>query len=250
MRQITALNSRQPLYARIFRVLIALLSLVPQGGCKMSAQGRNVDGVRDFQAGQYHSAIQRFQRSLTLDPNNADAYYNLAATYYALGKQNNDSALLQQAEGLYHQCLDLNPDHVACYRGLASLLVDTGRQESAFTLVKRWAERSYYSAEPRIELARLYEEFNDSESAAQHLTDALQIDATNARAWTAMGQLREKRGELAQALANYQQAQRLNTNQQTLSARIAALQQNLNARNAPQSPPTQMVNAPSPFPQR
>ncbi len=224
--------------------------MLPHGGCKMSAQGRNVDGVRDFQAGQYHSAIQRFQRSLTIDPNNADAYYNLAATYYALGKLNNDTALMQQAEGLYHQCLDLNPDHVACYRGLASLLVDTGRQESAFTLVKRWAERSYYSAEPRIELARLYDEFQDYDTATQHLTDALQIDATNVRAWTAMGQLREKQGQLAQALANYQQAQRLNQHQPGLSTRIASLQQNLHARNTPVAPPTQMVNAPAPFPQR
>jgi Tfp pilus assembly protein PilF len=234
----------------LLRMVVGLTAVLPHGGCKMSAQGRNVDGVRDFQAGQYHGAIQQFQRSLTLDPNNADAYYNLAATYYALGKQNNDPALLQQAEGLYHQCLDLNPDHVSCYRGLASLLVDSGRQESAFTLVKRWAERSYYSAEPRIELARLYEEFNDNESATQHLTDALQIDAANVRAWTAMGQLREKRGELAQALANYQQAQGLNPHQPALTARIAALQQNLSARNLPAAPAAQMVNAPSPFPQR
>ncbi len=216
----------------------------------MSAQGRNVDGVRDYQTGQYHGAIQHFQQALTRDPNNADAYYNLAATYYALGKMNNDQALLQQAEGLYHQCLDLNPDHTSCYRGLASLLVDTDRQESAFTLVKRWAERSYYSAEPRIELARLYDEFNDQETAIQHLTDALQIDATNARAWTAMGQLREKRGELAQALSNYQQAQNLNQHQQGLVPRIASLQQNLNARTMPFGAPTQMVNTPPLFPSR
>ena len=124
-------------------VVLAGLAIITGAGCGMSAQGRNVDGVRNYELGRYHNAIQHFQRALASDPNNADSYYNLAATYTTLAKQNGDRALMQQAEGLYHQCLDLNPDHVSCYRGLASLLIDTDRQESAFTLMRRWAQRSY-----------------------------------------------------------------------------------------------------------
>ena len=65
-------------------------------------------------------------------------------------------------------------------------------------------------ASARIELARLYEEFGDKDSAIQHLSDALHVNATDHRAWAALGRLRESRGELAQALSNYQQAYNLN----------------------------------------
>ncbi|MCA9265244.1 MAG: tetratricopeptide repeat protein [Planctomycetales bacterium] len=196
-------------------------------GCAASAHNHNAAGVRNLQLGRYHDAIQSFQQALVSDPNNPDAYYNLAATYYDMGKRNQDTNLLAQAEGLYHQCLDLDANHVDCYRGLAALLVDTNRSESAFTLLKGWANRSPQLAESRIELARLYEEFGDQDSAIRHLTDALNLDASNSRAWTAMGRLREKRGELAQALSNYQQAYNLNQFQPGIADRIASLQQTI-----------------------
>ena len=211
----------------------------------MSAQGRNVDGVREYQAGHYQQAIQHFQTALANDPQNADAYYNLARTYYSMAKVNGDRTLMQQAEGLYHQCLDLQPDHTDCYRCLAILLIDTDREESAFALMKGWAQRSYYTPEPRIELARLHEEFGDKDAAIQHLTDALNINANNPRAWSALGRLREQRGELSQALANYQQAYSLNQYQQGLGTRIAAVSQRIAASNAFPGTGTQMVNTPN-----
>jgi tetratricopeptide (TPR) repeat protein len=230
-------------------MVLAGLAIITSAGCGMSAQGRNVDGVREHHLGRYQNAIQHFQRALSRDPNNADSYYNLAATYATLAKQNGDRALMQQAEGLYHQCLDLNPDHVSCYRGLASLLIETDRQESAFTLMRRWAQRSYGSAEPRIELARLHEEFGDKDTAIQHLTDALQVDANSARAWAALGRLRESQGEFAQALANYQQAYNLNQFQPGIGTRIAALQRGV-VSGSPAGKATQMVNTPAELPQR
>src|SRR5262245_48355277 len=77
-------------------------------GCRMVAQGRNVDGVRYFQQGQYPVAIQRFDAALTIDPNNPDSYYNKAAVYHRMGLTNRDQNTLTQAESLYNQCLNLN----------------------------------------------------------------------------------------------------------------------------------------------
>ena len=98
------------------------------------------------------------------------------------GEAAGDQRTLEQAEGLYHQCLDRDPDHVDCYRGLAALLVQTRRSQSAFDLLERWALRDPQLADPRIELARLYEESGDKQSAARHLTDALDVDAQSGRA--------------------------------------------------------------------
>jgi Flp pilus assembly protein TadD len=222
---------------------IASLLLMSQVGCSMSARGRNLDGARHFQSGRFNEAIQSFQRALVSNPNDANAYYNLASTYHVIGKQNTDSNWLRQSEGLYHQCLDLSPNHVDCHRGLAALLVDTNRPESAFTLMKRWSARNPQLADPKIELARLYEEFGDKDSAERELTSALYVEANNTRAWTALGQLRESQGQLAQALTNYQQAYNLNNRQPGVAQRIASLQQSINLASRT-GQPTQMGSVP------
>ena len=189
--------------------------------------GRNIEGLRSYQGGNYQRAIQSFQQSLAANPNDPNAYYNLAATYYAMGKQQGDSNLLNQAEGLYHQCLDRALDHRDCYRGLTGLLVDTNRANDAFTLLRRWGERSPQTTDPRVELARLYEEFGDRDSARQQLTDAIQINERDPRAWVALASLREQDGQLNQALADYQQSLQLNPGQQQVAARVANLQQKI-----------------------
>ena len=199
--------------------------LLLASGCQLSATAQNAGGVRQFLQGQHQAALDKFQRAIAANPDNADAYYNMAATLHDWGRRSQSEDLLQQAEGLYHQCLDLNPEHVDCYRGLSVLLVDTNRKDSAFTLLERWASRSPQSPEPRVELARLYEEFGDSVVARQYLTQALDVDSTSARAWAALGQLREREGRLAQALTNYQHAYNLNRYQPGVAQRIAALQQ-------------------------
>ena len=214
-------------------------------GCRVSAVGNNVDGVRQFQYGNHTGAIEQFQRALANDPNSADAYYNLGAVYHNLGRRSSDQSLMQQAEGLYHQCLDRDPDHVDCYRGLAVLLVQTNRSKSAFTLVERWAMRGGDRAEPKIELARLYEEFGDPDKASQQLRDAIEVEPQNSRAWVALANLREKKGEYAQALANYRQAYDLNENLPGVATRIARLQRELSVDSVPLSQGgTRVVNTP------
>ena len=205
-------------------------------GCHMSATAHNVDGVRQYQLGQYQGAVEKFRRAISANPGNADAYYNMAATLHDWGRRGQSDDLLKQSEGFYHQCLDHNLDHVECYRALAVLLVDTGRRDSAFTLLERWAARSPHLSDPRIELARLYEELGDSNAARQYLTQALDVDSTSARAWAALGRLRENEGRLAQALTNYQHAYNLNRYQPGVARQITSLQQRVaRAQSAPLS---------------
>src|SRR4029079_687918 len=76
---------------------LALLAIVAlSAGCRMVAQGRNVDGVRYFQQGQYPVAIQRFDSALTIDPQNPDSYYNKAAVYPRMGTAHHAQAALTQ----------------------------------------------------------------------------------------------------------------------------------------------------------
>lgn len=228
----------------VWLVALSLLS-----GCRTAADFHNMDGVRKFQAGNHQAALQRFQQSVAANPTNPDSYYNLAATLHRTGVQTKNTEMLKQAETVYNQCLDLDENHIDCRRGLAVLLVETERPDSAFTLMKNWAAQRPELADPQIELARLYEEFGDLESAKLHLNQAVLVDQRAARAWTALGRIREQAGETDQALANYQRSLVLNPNQPLLQPRIAAIQRSLSPDiniSVPGANGTRTVTAPAP----
>ena len=211
-----------------FAAVCLMFACLAACGCgRFAARGLNAQGVRLFDQGQYEVAMQRFQRAADNDPNSADAYYNLASTYYRLGSTAHRQDYLAQAESYYHRCLDKEPNHAECYRGLAILLVEEDRSAAAFRLLQNWVNQSPGMAEPKIELARLYEEFGDRQSAKNYLLEALAVDHTNTRVRNALGSLREQMGEPTQALENYQQSLAYNGQQPEVVARVASLQARL-----------------------
>lgn len=212
-------------------------------GCG-TAQSRlqNSDGVRLYQQSYYQGALQRFQQALQAEPQNPDSYYNLAATYHQLGKANQKQTDLDQAENYYNLCLDRNPNHRDCYRALAVLLMDEGKSEEAFRLVEGWAAKNPASPEPKIELARLYDEHGNLELAKGNLTQALANDPNNKRALAALGKVREQLGEHSQALADYQRSLYQDPAQPQVASRVQALQTALGQPPAPLGPPSTAGN--------
>jgi Tfp pilus assembly protein PilF len=205
--------------------VLVLAALAGGSGCSTVATGYNMQGARLYQQGQYYAAMEKFQAAMANNPADANAYYNLASTMHQLAATQNDPNLIIQAEALYNQCLDRNPNHPECHRALAVLLVQTDRSDRAFTLMKNWAMRSPQNADARVELARLYQEFGDTKTAELQLQQAIQLDQHNTRAWTAMAHLRESKGDVQQAMANYQRAYVLNGYNPALAQRIEALNQ-------------------------
>ncbi len=206
------------------RVGLASVLLPLLAGCGFNAKSQNAAGVRMYQQGFYAGAQQRFQQAIYNDPNNGDSYYNLAATVHKIGRVNQSQSELDQAESYYNQCLDHSPNHRDCYRGLAVLLSEQGRSEEAFRLVQGWSMRSPALPEPKIELARLNQEYGDKEGAKSQLLEALTVDPSNARALAALGKLHEETGNTAQALSDYQRSLMVNRNQPEVAARVAVLQ--------------------------
>ena len=200
-----------------------LLFVLSASGCRVTSMGQNTLGVRLYQQGRYSEALQQFQTAQVSDPSNPDTYYNLASTYHKLGVAQKDAKLIEQAESLYNQCLDLQPNHVDCHRGLAVLLAESSRPDRAMALLKNWATKNPQLADARIELSRLHQEFGQTKVAEQYLDEALAINPNDHRAWTARGQMREASGDLNQALQNYQQSLAINSLQPDLYQRVASL---------------------------
>ena len=203
-------------------VVLGVLALA--AGCSSFAgQGRNAEGVRLYQQGRYQEALRQFQEATYTDPIKSDGYYNLAATYHRLGLLEGRQSDLDQAESYYNQCLDRDPNHCECYRGLAVLLAEQSRNEEAFRLLEGWADRQSGSADAEIELARLFQEFGDRPAAKEHLIEAIQVEPDNPRALAALGKIREDLGEPEQALVNYQRSLWHDRFQPQVASRIAAL---------------------------
>ena len=134
----------------------------------------------------------------------------MAATLHRQGTVTRDQNLLVQAESLYNQCLDVDPNHVDCHRGLGVLLIETGRTDKAFDLMQL-GDRNPRSADARIELARLWQEFGDKKAAEYYLVQALQVDGQQRPSPQGAGSLREEAGDINQALVNYQRSYSLNS---------------------------------------
>jgi tetratricopeptide (TPR) repeat protein len=221
----TESTRRRPTLGWPWTAIGVVLSCAAATGCSnVASQASNVEGVRLYQQGNYQQASDRFQHAIAQDPNSPEGYYNLAAALHKTGTLYNRPADLQQAENFYNQCLERDPNHTECYRGLAVLLTETNRQQEAFRLLGNWAATSPELPDPKIELARLYEEVGQNEQAKAQLVDALTVDPHNARALTALGRLRDQSGNYAQALANYQRSLEANRFQPDVAARVAQLQ--------------------------
>lgn len=201
------------------------LFLVCSVGCNVGAQQNNVAGRQAFEGGNYMQAIGRFQQAISQNPNNADAHYNLAASFYAMGKNQNNAQYFSQAEQLYRKAISLNGQHTEAHRGLAALLIETGREQFAFDLLDGWKTRLPNSADPLIELARLYQEYGDNQHATDLLADALKVDGRNVRALKAMGRVRETQGQTLLALDNYMRVLQIDGQQNDVAQRVAQLQQ-------------------------
>lgn len=231
-----------------FQLIPLLVVLSITSGCsQFASQGMNVDGVRKYKKGNYQGASQRFRKAIAENAKSPDGYYNLAAVTHEAARISKRESDFRQAEELYHQCLNYDPDHVECHRALAVLLTDTNRTDAAFRLLQGWKERSPALADPRIELAQLLEETGNIAAAKGQLEEALSKDPFNSRALASLGKIQDQAGEYTQALNNYQRSLDLNGKQSVVRERLAKLQATLSATNPALAPKqqTRMVRQPT-----
>lgn len=214
----------------------AIISLGAAGCGSFTAGGKNADGVQLYQQGQYQAAIEKFQEAANANPNDPDAAYNLGRVYHRLAAVNNDPASAARAEQFYRIAIDHDSNHVEAHRALAVFYVEQGQSNKAFDVLGEWAMQRSDAADPRIELARLHEEFGDKDAAKEQLLEALRIDHENPRTLAALGRLRDEAGDYAQAMENYRRSLELDRFQPELASRVTALQGAMST--APLYPPS------------
>jgi tetratricopeptide (TPR) repeat protein len=227
-------TKQAPRFTAAGLVLFALAA----SGCGAWTHRQNALGVEQYQQGQYQAALKHFQEAVAANPNIAESYYNLGATYHRMGNVDHSQPELAQAERYYNQSLDHDPAYRPAYRGLAVLLAQTNRTEQAFHLLEDWNGRYPTASAPKVELARLSQEYGKRDQAHEYLLQAVNANPNDAQALSALGQMQEQEGNASQALANYRRSLNLNSMQPDLVARANAIQQQLG--------PSPLYNVPAP----
>lgn len=233
--------------------MFCALGLMSFCGCQYTAKGKNAAGVQLYQSGQYQQAAQYFQQAVNQSPNDSDSYYNLASAYHQIGRLNRRTQELDYAEQLYNRSLDFNPNNRDCYRALSVLLVDKNQPDKAQKLLSHWQALSPTNPAPKVEMARLRQEFGDKQGAKDYLQQALAQDPYDIRALAALGSLQEQEGNTAQALANYERSLYRDQFQPQLAAKVQQLRIAMNQQNQIQplsQGGTQMVTTPLTNPSR
>ena len=87
-------------------------------------QELNQKGIELGRSGKYEEAIETFNMALTINPENAEVWYNIGKTYSDLG--DNEEALRS-----YNQALAINPDISEAWYNMGLILYEQGKYEDS-----------------------------------------------------------------------------------------------------------------------
>ena len=126
-----------------------------------------------------------------------------------LALQHHEAGRLQEAEALYRQILQVQPDHPDALHLLGVIAHQVGRNEIAIDLLGQAIAVSPGAAEFHNHLAVVYQAQGRREEALVHFRQAMTLQPAFAEASYNLGLMLHKEGRLDEATAHYREALRL-----------------------------------------
>jgi tetratricopeptide (TPR) repeat protein len=198
---------------------VAVLALLVSA-CAVPVRERvqelNRDGVQLFDKGEYDHAREEFQAALHLQPLNATLLYNLGQCYDRLGQTS-------QAEQIYHECLQSDPNYADCRHALTAMLVNNGRVAEARSMVRDWLRNAPNLAAAYAEDGWLYQLDGDPIAALKRYQQAIDRDPRDVHALIEMASIYEELNYPSRALLLYQIALDYNPQQPDIVKRVNLL---------------------------
>lgn len=146
-----------------------------------SLEALNNEGVRHYEAREYHQAIRSFEKALELDPANADVRANLAGAWSGLGVEFLNSGESRSAEEAFEKSLRIHADFYASF-GLGYILFlrmdDDGAREALDASLKL---RPDFSKAHKI-LALIDYRHGREDEAYRRIDRAATLDSTDREA--------------------------------------------------------------------
>ncbi len=150
-------------------------------------------------------ALMAFGRALKTQPRNIQALYGMGSALTSLGRRT-------EAHQCYAIALQLAPDEARVNFAVGQLLVAEKRFPEAIPRFEAVVRAAPQIAEAHYELAGALVEVNDLTSAQTHYETAVNLQPKMAQAWNALGMLRLKQGQPAEAVELFREALRRDPN--------------------------------------
>ncbi|MFQ5594295.1 MAG: tetratricopeptide repeat protein [Anaerolineae bacterium] len=151
------------------------------------------------QMGQYDEALEKLQKSLSLDAEFVD-------TYVFLGEVYRHNTQFDEAIAAYQEALKLKPDRTDANRGLALLYAYQGDLDNAIEQELAVIERSPNDRQAHQHLAILYQQQGQLDAAQREAETAIQLDMNDPASYLVLGDIFRMGGQTEQAIEVYQQA--------------------------------------------
>tara|TARA_B110000977_G_scaffold100673_1_gene132115 strand:+ start:1 stop:1656 length:1656 start_codon:yes stop_codon:yes gene_type:complete len=149
--------------------------------------------------GKLEEAIEAYNKSIAIKPDNAEAYYSMGNTLRQQGK-------LEEAIEAYNKALAIKPDYVEAHNNMGATLKDQGKLEEAIEAYnKALAIKSDY-AEVYYNMGLALQEQGKLEEAIEAYNKAVAIKLDYAEAYNNMGNALTGQGHQEKAIEAYNKA--------------------------------------------
>ncbi|MEX2274631.1 MAG: tetratricopeptide repeat protein [Actinomycetota bacterium] len=171
----TTLHTTRPRRVRTLAAVGLVALLLATAACgddKTDAQLANETlqrGLTAHAAGDIPTAREAYRQTLTYDPTNAFALYNLGL----LAQEDGDPEL---AEGFYRQAVDSDPDFTSALYNLAILRSDVGATAEAATLYQRVIELKPDYAPAHLNLGFALRDLGEKKAGNEQIAVAIELD--------------------------------------------------------------------------
>lgn len=156
-------------------------------------------GLKLSQAGRHIEAIERFERALSVQPDDPRVLFALGNTARTLG-------MARPAEEFFRRVLAQDPARLEALVSLANLLRAQGQLQAAEALLAPALGRDPKSPELWLTLGSVHREMGDFTQAAEHYRQAIALKPDYAAALANLADLLTDDGQREEALALYGKA--------------------------------------------
>jgi len=170
-----------------------------------------------LQKGQVDEAIAQFQKALEINPKYVEGYGNLGAAFLQKGQ-------VDKAIGQYQKALGINPNFAGGYSNLGAALLQKGEVDEAIAHFQKALGINPSNAEAHYNFGNALLQKGRMDEAMIQYQKALEINPNYAEAHSNLGVALLRSGQVDQAMAQFQEAVRLDPNNSNAQNNLAKAQ--------------------------
>jgi len=152
---------------------------------------------------QLDESMGFYQKSLSLEENNAIAHYNLSLIYHQKG-------LIRKSENSLLNAVKFNPNYFMAYNNLASLLSEQSKFKMAEENYRHALRIQSESNEVKMNLANSLHSQTKNDEAIKLYNEVIKIEPDNVKVWESLGTLYHRLQNKEQYVKCFKRALELN----------------------------------------